>query len=124
MIEVTKLNDEKVTVNADLIEMIEEVPETVITFTNGKKIFVKESRQKVKNLVILYRMSFYRRSIGCLWYCSERGFRCNVGVFGFSVRTYYIWRCVHGYDGNAVLHPDVYPETQINQFDFQGTYDQ
>ncbi len=54
MIEVTKLNDEKVTVNADLIEMIEEVPETVITFTNGKKIFVKESRQKDKNLVELY----------------------------------------------------------------------
>ena len=44
MIEVTKLNDEKVTVNADLIEMIEEVPETVITFTNGKKIFVKEKQ--------------------------------------------------------------------------------
>lgn len=59
MIEVTKLNDEKVTVNADLIEMIEEVPETVITFTNGKKIFVKESRQKVKNLVILYRMEIF-----------------------------------------------------------------
>lgn len=44
MIEVTKLNDEKVTVNADLIEMIEEVPETVITFTNGiKNILVENS---------------------------------------------------------------------------------
>ena len=63
MIEVTKLNDEKVTVNADLIEMIEEVPETVITFTNGKKIFVKESRQKVKNLVILYRMEIFNPTL-------------------------------------------------------------
>ena len=63
MIEVTKLNDEKVTVNADLIEMIEEVPETVITFTNGKKIFVKESRQKVKNLVILYRMELFNPTL-------------------------------------------------------------
>lgn len=63
MIEVTKLNDEKLTINADLIETIEEVPETVITFTNGKKIFVKESRQKVKNLVILYRMEFFNRGI-------------------------------------------------------------
>ena len=59
MIEVTKLNDEKVTVNADLIEMIEEVPETVITFTNGKKIFVKESRQNVKNLVKYYKREIY-----------------------------------------------------------------
>ena len=59
MIEVTKLNDEKVTVNADLIEMIEEVPETVITFTNGKKIFVKE----VKNLVILYRMEIFNPTL-------------------------------------------------------------
>ncbi len=63
MIEVTKLNDEKVTVNADLIEMIEEVPETVITFTNGKKIFVKESRQKVKNLVVLYRKRILNQTI-------------------------------------------------------------
>ncbi len=63
MIEVTKLNDEKVTVNADLIEMIEEVPETVITFTNGKKLFVKESRQKVKNLVILYRMELLNPTV-------------------------------------------------------------
>ena len=63
MIEVTKLNDEKVTVNADLIEMIEEVPEAVITFTNGKKIFVKESRQKVKNLVILYRMEIFNPTL-------------------------------------------------------------
>ena len=63
MIEVTKLNDEKVTVNADLIEMIEEVPETVITFTNGKKIFVKESRQKVKNLVVLYRKQLLNPSL-------------------------------------------------------------
>ena len=63
MIEVTKLNDEKVTVNADLIEMIEDVPETVITFTNGKKIIVKESRQKVKNLVILYRMEIFNPTL-------------------------------------------------------------
>ena len=47
MIEVTKLNDTKLTVNAELIEMVEEIPDTVITLTTGKKIFVKESRQKI-----------------------------------------------------------------------------
>lgn len=60
MIELTKLNDIKFTVNADLIEMVEEVPDTVLTLTTGKKIFVKESRQNVKNLVILYKQEVFR----------------------------------------------------------------
>ena len=55
MIEVTKLNGKKLIVNAEMIETIEETPDTVISFTNGKKIIVKESRQEVKNLVILYK---------------------------------------------------------------------
>ncbi len=60
MIELTRLNDIKFTVNAELIEMVEEVPDTVITLTTGKKIFVKESRQNVKNLVILYKQEIFR----------------------------------------------------------------
>ena len=55
MIEVTRLNGKGLTINSDLIEMIEETPDTVITLTTGKKIIVKESRQMVKNLVNLYR---------------------------------------------------------------------
>lgn len=59
MIEVTKLNDVKITINADLIEVVEETPDTVISFTTGKKIIVKESRQQVKNLVISYKRQIY-----------------------------------------------------------------
>lgn len=55
MIDVTKMNGSKVTVNTDLIETIEEMPDTVITLTTGKKFIIKESRQEVKNLVILYK---------------------------------------------------------------------
>ena len=55
MIEVTKLNDQKVLINPDLIEFVQETPDTVISFTTGRKIIVKESRQEVKNLVKLYR---------------------------------------------------------------------
>ena len=55
MIEVTKLNGEKILVNPQLFEIVEETPDTVITMTTGKKIIVKESRQEVKNLVKLYR---------------------------------------------------------------------
>ena len=47
--------DIRCTVNADLIEIIEETPDTVITLTTGKKIIVKESRQNVKNLVKSYK---------------------------------------------------------------------
>lgn len=59
MIELTKLNDVPFTLNAELIETVEEVPDTVITLTTGKKIFVKESRQIVKNLVLLYKQEVF-----------------------------------------------------------------
>lgn len=55
MIEITKMNGQKVLINPDLIELVEETPDTVMTLTTGRKIIVKESRQEVKNLVKLYR---------------------------------------------------------------------
>ena len=55
MIDVTKMNGMEITVNSDLIEIVEETPDTVITLTTGKKIIVKESRQMIKNLVKSYR---------------------------------------------------------------------
>ena len=61
MIEVTKLNDMKVSINAELIETVEEIPDTMITLTTGKKIFVKESRQKVENLVKSYKRDIFRQ---------------------------------------------------------------
>ncbi len=59
MIEVTKLNGVKILVNPSLLEIVEETPDTVITLTTGKKIIVKESRQEIKNLVILYRKDIF-----------------------------------------------------------------
>ena len=61
MIELTKLNENKFILNADLIETIEETPDTVITLVSGKKIIEKESRQEVKNLVISYRKTIFSR---------------------------------------------------------------
>ena len=65
MIDVTKMNGSKVTVNTDLIETVEEMPDTVITLTTGKKFIIKESRQEVKNLVILYKKECM--STGLAW---------------------------------------------------------
>lgn len=59
MIDVTRMNDSVFTINAELIESIDEVPDTVITLTTGKKIIVKESRQKVKSLVKLYKKEIF-----------------------------------------------------------------
>ena len=63
MIDVTKIDGREITVNSDLIETLEEIPETVITLTTGKKIIVKESRQKVKNLVKSYKQEIFQKYI-------------------------------------------------------------
>ena len=59
MIELTKINGVKVLVNPDLMELVEETPDTVIAFTTGRKIIVKESRQEIKNLVKSYRKDIF-----------------------------------------------------------------
>lgn len=59
MIEITKMNGQKILINSNLIEIVEETPDTVMTLTTGRKIIVKESRQEVKNLVKLCRKEFF-----------------------------------------------------------------
>ena len=59
MIEVTKMNGQKILINPHLIELVEDTPDTVLTLTTGRKIIVKESRQEIKNLVKLYRQELY-----------------------------------------------------------------
>ena len=41
MVEVTKINGVKVLINPDLLELVEETPDTVLSFTTGRKIIVK-----------------------------------------------------------------------------------
>ncbi len=55
MIEVTKINGQKILVNPHMLEIVEETPDTVLTLNTGRKIIVKESRQEIKNLVKSYR---------------------------------------------------------------------
>ena len=61
MIELTRLNDTKFILNADLIEMVEEVPDTVITLTNGKKLFVKENKYEIRDLVVRYKQEVFNK---------------------------------------------------------------
>ena len=55
MIKLTRLNKQKFVVNAELIEFVEQTPETILTMTTGKKIVVMESLDDVLKSVIAYR---------------------------------------------------------------------
>ncbi len=57
MIELTKLQNAKIVVNAEMIEFVESTPDTLITTSTGKKLMVQESVEKVVELVIAYRRS-------------------------------------------------------------------
>ena len=47
MIEVTRYDNRIVLINIDLVERVEECPETIITFINGKQMIVRESKEEI-----------------------------------------------------------------------------
>ncbi|MGL4798675.1 MAG: flagellar FlbD family protein [Cellulosilyticaceae bacterium] len=55
MIHVTKLNKQAFVLNAELIEVIEATPDTVITMTTGKKFVVSETSEEVIQSIIAYK---------------------------------------------------------------------
>lgn len=61
MINVHRINNEGIMVNCDLIEFVEETPNTVISMVSGRKLVVAESCGEIRNLVV-----DYKRKILCL----------------------------------------------------------
>lgn len=55
MIWVTKLNDEQIMLNNDLIEKVEQTPDTVVTMTNAKKYVIKEKPDALRRKIIDYK---------------------------------------------------------------------
>ncbi|WP_341877191.1 flagellar FlbD family protein [Defluviitalea saccharophila] len=55
------MNDTQIVINAELIEFVEETPDTVITMTTGRKIVVKETVDEVIDIVIQYKQKIYSR---------------------------------------------------------------
>lgn len=55
MIRLTRLNNQEITVNSDLIKFIESNPDTVITLLNGDKILVHETAAEVVARVVDFR---------------------------------------------------------------------
>ena len=59
VIEVTRINGTKIVINAELIEFVEDTPDTVITLSTGKKMVVKEKSYKIIDLVIRYKQEIF-----------------------------------------------------------------
>ncbi|NLJ99972.1 MAG: flagellar FlbD family protein [Clostridia bacterium] len=59
MIRVNALSGKEITINAELIETVENMPETLITLINGKKLLVRESQEEITELVLEYRRLAY-----------------------------------------------------------------
>ncbi len=63
MIKLTKMNKFEIILNVDLIETIEETPDTVITLTNGHKIIVIEKADQIIEKIIEYKRKIYINDI-------------------------------------------------------------
>lgn len=60
MIRVTRLDGTELMVNTELIELMEAVPDTVITLTTGRKLVVQEDVDEIARRVTTYRRELLR----------------------------------------------------------------
>lgn len=60
MIKLTGLNNKELIINAEHIEKLEAVPESLITLTNGNKYLVRESNEEIVNKVLEYKSKIQR----------------------------------------------------------------
>jgi flagellar protein FlbD len=59
MIKATKLNQAEFYINPDLIEFMEETPDTVITLTTGVRLVVSERALDIIDRIIAFRRQYY-----------------------------------------------------------------
>jgi flagellar protein FlbD len=57
LIQLTRLNDQPLVVNSDLIKLVENAHDTVLTLITGEKIVVREPVEEVIERVIRFRRS-------------------------------------------------------------------
>ena len=55
MIAVTRLDGGPMVINIDLIETIEPTPDTLISMSNGDKLYVRESTEEIVDRVIRFK---------------------------------------------------------------------
>lgn len=59
VIELTRLNKTRITLNCELIEIMEETPDTVITMLTGRKYIVTESMEDIRAQVVDFKRKFH-----------------------------------------------------------------
>lgn len=57
MIKLTRLNQSELVINAEMIEFVEAIPDTIVTLASGKKVMVAEAVDLVIERVIEYKKS-------------------------------------------------------------------
>lgn len=59
MLKLTRLNGEKILINPELIEYLEETPDTVVTLTTGKKFVVREPASQITEEMVKYKKRIF-----------------------------------------------------------------
>ena len=57
MIQLTRLNNQPLIVNCDLIKFIEKSPDTVLSLVTGEKIVVRETSEEVLQKIVTFRQA-------------------------------------------------------------------
>jgi flagellar protein FlbD len=55
MVQLTRLNNQPLMVNSDLIKFVEQSPDTLITLVNGEKLIVRETAEEIVRRIVEYR---------------------------------------------------------------------
>ena len=63
MIRLTRFCGDLIFVNSDLIELVERVPDTVLTLVSGNRLIVQETPEQVAELVRTFRQSLLNATL-------------------------------------------------------------
>ncbi|MEZ6185771.1 MAG: flagellar FlbD family protein [Planctomycetota bacterium] len=64
MIPVTRLNGKELLLNPDLVQWVEEAPDTIVTLVTSEKLVVKEPMAELARLVLAYRAAVGAAGVG------------------------------------------------------------
>jgi flagellar protein FlbD len=59
MIALTRLNGHPLMLNCDLIESLEETPDTVVTLVSGNKLVIRDKMRDVQQKIIEFKRKIY-----------------------------------------------------------------
>lgn len=59
MIRVHRLNNQEFLINCELIEFVEETPNTVVSMMSGRKLVVSETTEELEQQIIEYKRKIF-----------------------------------------------------------------